>query len=137
MTPWTAACQASLSMGLSMQKYWSGLPFPPPGDLLDPGIEPMSPMSPALAGRLFTTSTAWEAQKSPVTWRLYVVCGKPGTHQAGQLQGGQSIWVTSTVQTNGGGLGEPAKHDCWKASWRRGQERGGIGGGRGSEAQGQ
>ena len=77
----------------------------------------MSPVSPALAGRLFTTSTAWEAQKSPVTWRLYVVCGKPGTHQAGQLQGGQSIWVTSTVQMNGGGLGEPAKHDCWKASW--------------------
>ena len=45
--------------------------------------------------------------------------------------------VTSTVQMNGGGLGEPVKHDCWKASWRRRQERGGEGGGRGSEAQGQ
>ena len=52
MSPWTVAHQASLSMGLSRQEYWSGLPFPPPGDLPDPGIEPMSP---ALAGRFFTT----------------------------------------------------------------------------------
>ena len=42
-TPRTTAHQASLSMGLSRQKYWSGLPFPPPGDLPDPGIEPRSP----------------------------------------------------------------------------------------------
>ena len=41
-TPWTAACQAPLSMGFSRQEYWSGLPCPPPGDLPDPGIEPMS-----------------------------------------------------------------------------------------------
>ena len=43
MTPRTVACQASLSMGFSRQEYWSGLPFPSPGDLLDPGIEPGSP----------------------------------------------------------------------------------------------
>ena len=42
-TPWTAAHQASLSMGFSRQEYWSGLPFPPPGDLPNPGIEPRSP----------------------------------------------------------------------------------------------
>ena len=54
-TPWTAACQAPLSMGFSRQECWSGLPFPPPGDLPDPGIEPMSPASPTLAGRFFTT----------------------------------------------------------------------------------
>ena len=42
-TPWTVACQASLSMGFSRQEYWSGLPFPPPGDLANPGIEPASP----------------------------------------------------------------------------------------------
>ena len=47
-TLWTVACQASLSMGFSSQKHWSGLPYPPPGDLFDPGIEPMSPGSPAL-----------------------------------------------------------------------------------------
>ena len=41
-TPWTAACQAPLSMGLSRQEYWSGLPFPSPGDLPDPGIKASS-----------------------------------------------------------------------------------------------
>ena len=49
-SPWTVAGQAPLSMGLSWEEYWRGLPFPPPGDLLDPGIKPMSPLSPALAG---------------------------------------------------------------------------------------
>ena len=43
MTPWAAAHQAPQSMGLSRQEYWSGLPFPSPGDLPDPGIEPWSP----------------------------------------------------------------------------------------------
>ena len=42
-TPWTVAHQAPLSMGFSRQEYWSGLPFPSPGDLPDPGIEPGSP----------------------------------------------------------------------------------------------
>ena len=41
--PWTAACQAPLSMGFPRREYWSGLPFPSPGDLPDPGIEPGSP----------------------------------------------------------------------------------------------
>ena len=41
--PWTVALQAPLSMGFSRQKYWCGLPYPPPGDLPDPGIEPGSP----------------------------------------------------------------------------------------------
>ena len=43
MTPWTVAYQAPLSMGFSGQEYWSGLPFPSPGDLPDPGIEPEFP----------------------------------------------------------------------------------------------
>ena len=42
-TPWTVACQAPLSIGFSRQEYWSGLPFPSPGDLPNPGIEPESP----------------------------------------------------------------------------------------------
>ena len=54
-TPWTVAWQAPLSMGFSRQEYWSGLPCPS-GDLPDPGIEPVSFRSPALAGRFFTTS---------------------------------------------------------------------------------
>ena len=56
-TPWTAACQASLSMGFSRQGYWSGMPFPPPGDLPDPRIEPASLVAPALAGRIFTANS--------------------------------------------------------------------------------
>ena len=47
-TLWTVACQAPLSVGLSWQEYWSRLPRPPPGDLPDPGIEPPSPVAPAL-----------------------------------------------------------------------------------------
>ena len=54
-TLWTLACQSPLSMEFSRQEYWSGLPFPPPGDLPDPGTEPMSLVSPALAGGFFTT----------------------------------------------------------------------------------
>ena len=46
----------------SRQKYWSRLSFPPPGDLPDPGTEPVCLMSPALAGRFFTTSATWGAQ---------------------------------------------------------------------------
>ena len=49
-------------MAFPRQEYWSGLPCPP-GDLPDPGIEPASLMSPALASEFFTTSTTWEAQK--------------------------------------------------------------------------
>ena len=45
VTPWTVARQTPLSMGFSRQEYWSGLLGPPPGDLPDPGIEPMSPAS--------------------------------------------------------------------------------------------
>ena len=55
-TPWTIARQASLPMGFSRQEYWSGLPCPPLGDLLHPGIEPESLASPALASGFFTTA---------------------------------------------------------------------------------
>ena len=61
-TPWTVARQAPLAMGFPRQEYWSGMPCLPPGDLPDPGIEPMCLTSLALAGRFFTTSTIWEAQ---------------------------------------------------------------------------
>ena len=61
VTLWTIAPQAPLPMGFSRQEYWTGLPCPPPGDLSDPGIKSASLMSPALAGKVFTTSTTWEA----------------------------------------------------------------------------
>ena len=52
-TLWTIAHQAPLPMGFSRKEYWSGLPGPTPGDLSSPGIEPVSLMSPALAGKFF------------------------------------------------------------------------------------
>ena len=68
--PWTAAHQAPLSLGFSRQEYWAGLPFPSPGDLPHPGIEPVSP---ALAGIFFTTQPPgkpWEVCRQP----YYEVC---------------------------------------------------------------
>ena len=56
---WTVACQAPLSMGFSRQEYFSGLPFPSPGDLPNPGIEPESP---ALAGEFFTAEPPGKPQ---------------------------------------------------------------------------
>ena len=57
------AHQAPLSMGIPRQEYWSGLPFPPPGDLSDPGVEPGSP---ALAGGFFTTEPPGKSSKRVV-----------------------------------------------------------------------
>ena len=65
-TPWTITCQAPLSMGFPRQEYWSGLPCPPPGDLLDPGLKPTFPMIYALAGRFFSTSSTWGALIMPI-----------------------------------------------------------------------
>ena len=69
LTLWTVACQASLSMGFPSQEYWSGLPFPPPGDLPNPGVKPVSLMPPALKGGFFTTSTTWDLTAS-IIWAL-------------------------------------------------------------------
>ena len=75
---WTVAHQASLSMGFSRQEYWTGLPFPPPGDLPHPGIKPTSPVSPALAGRFFTTESPGKLRS------LYTGTRLPG-HQSSLL----------------------------------------------------
>ena len=60
--PIDIACQAPPSMEFSRQEYWSGLPFPTPGDLPNSGIESTSLMFPSLPGGFFTTSTTWEGQ---------------------------------------------------------------------------
>ena len=71
-TPWTVACQASLSMAFSRQEYWSGLPFPIPGDLQNPGIKPTSP---ALTGRSFHCTTSYPLKSStPITNSLLSPC---------------------------------------------------------------
>ena len=61
VAPWTVACQTPLPMKFSGQESWKRLPLPPSGDLLHPGINPESLMSPALADGFFTTSPPWEA----------------------------------------------------------------------------
>ena len=67
--PWTVALQAPLSRGFSKGEYWSGLPFPPPGDLPDSGIEPASLVSPTRVGRYFTISATREAPQT--MWFTY------------------------------------------------------------------
>ena len=67
-------CRAPLSMEFSRQEYWSGLPFPSPGDLPDPGVKPESLVSPGLAGGFFTPSTAgWSSTPFPLfsLWRMW------------------------------------------------------------------
>ena len=89
-TLWTVAHQDPLSTGFSRQEYWSGLPCPPPGDLLKPGIEPTSFTSPALASGFFTASTTWEAHNITYSPRPRGCCEdyieimhekKPGTQE--------------------------------------------------------
>ena len=55
-TPWTIVCKAPLTRSFSRREYWSGFPFPPPGDLPDPGVKPEYLAYPALAGVFFTLS---------------------------------------------------------------------------------
>ena len=67
VTSWTVACQAPLSMGFLRQESWSELPFPSPGDLRDPGNQPESPVSPALAGGFFTPWATWGSMDGTFT----------------------------------------------------------------------
>ena len=65
MTPWTVAYLAPLSMGFSRQEYWSGLPFPSPGNLPDPGIEPGSP---AFQADALTSEPPGEGDEQTMRW---------------------------------------------------------------------
>ena len=69
-TPWTVAHQACLSMGFSRQDYWSGVPFPSPGDLPDPGIEPGSP---TLQADALTSEPPGKPQEYALVCHLLVV----------------------------------------------------------------
>ena len=74
-TLWTVAQQTSLSMGFSRQDYWRGLPFPSPGDLPDPEIEPASRMSPALVGNRLQAVTLKTSQSIQRMFRSYLSTG--------------------------------------------------------------
>ena len=97
---WTVACQSPLSMGFSRQEYCSGLPYPTPGDLPDPGIETVSLKSPALASMFFTTSGAWVIVVNIMSETLF-----------------SPIF---TVNTNGTYLSELLQMDC--VNYTRGSE---------------
>ena len=82
-TPWTVAHQAPLSIEFSRQEYWSRLPFSPQGDLTNPGIQPVSLASPALAGRFFTTAPPGK----PVTFTTFhAKITHTGTQRTTELQ---------------------------------------------------
>ena len=99
-TLWTMAHQAPLSMGFSGQEYWGGLPCPPPGDIPNPGTEPVSLMSPALAVTFFTTSVmcvcvcvcVLVAQSCPTLCNP-MDCSLPGSFVHGILQARILEWV--------------------------------------------
>ena len=99
-TPWTVARQAPLSMGFSRQGSWSVLlPSPSPGDLLDPGIEPTSLMSPALAGGFFTAAAAAKSLQSCPTLRDPTDGSPPGSPVPGILQARALEWVAISFTT--------------------------------------
>ena len=93
-----------LSIAFSGQKYWNELPWPPPGHLPNPGIKSVSLMSPALAGRFFTTSTTWEAllryfvcvlvAQKCLTLRDSIDCSLPHSSVHGILHSRILEWVT-------------------------------------------
>ena len=96
VTLWTVASQGPLSMGFSRQEYWSGLPFPSPGDLPDPGIKPASS---ALASGFFTTKLqvslclhAKSLQSCPILCDP-MDCSLPGSSVHGILQTRILEWV--------------------------------------------
>ena len=99
---WTVSCQIPLSMGFSRQEYWSGLPFPSPGDLPDPGIKPISP---ALAGRFFTTKPPGspESARGLLKTQIAIVFthGVSGPHLS-RSEEGQRIWIAKKDRGVGG-----------------------------------
>ena len=84
-TPWTIAYWAPLSMGLPKQEYWSGVPFPSPGDLPDPGSEPKSLASPASAGGFITTAPPGKMCLLSSSLKTRAVMAKPARTQAWKL----------------------------------------------------
>ena len=124
VNPWTVARQAPLSMRFSRQEYWSGLPFPSLGNLANPGLEPTSLKSPALAGRLFTTSTAW-VFANVMKWRMisernhlrfkvgskfFELCPcKYKEREIPHTDTGAGGWGVAKTKAEVGGMGPPAK----------------------------
>ena len=107
VTPWTIALQAPLSMGFSRQEYWSGLPCPPSGDLPNPGIEPESLRSPALASGFFNgTPLQYSCLENP----MYRAAWKAAGH--GVTEGRTRLHFHLSLSCTGEGNGNPLQCSC-------------------------
>ena len=96
-TPWTVACPAPLSMEFSRQEFWSGLPFPPPGDLPDAGIKPCL-LSPALAGGFFTTVPLGKPLRNPGAGKSVTLLNVSGkTHKSSWFYIIQNLGDTTII----------------------------------------
>ena len=117
-TPWTTVRQAPLFMGFFRQEYWSGLPFPPPGDLPDPGIQPQG-----------STSPAWQADSlplshlvSPMTWLYLNYIFQRASRASILLYTLLYLkWITNKDAVHS--TGTSAQH--YVAAWMEGEFRGG------------
>ena len=114
-TPWIVAHQAPLSMEFSRPEHWSRLLCPPPGDIPNPGIEPMSLMSPALASGFFTTRATWEAQI------MSTYCSSVGKEPASSA--GNPGSIPGLGRSPGEGNGNPLQYPCLENPTDRGAWR--------------
>ena len=109
-TPWTVACHSPLSMGFSRQEYRSGLSFPPPGDLPNPGLKPGSP---ALAGRFFTVWVTREALPGKGTIGEVQILYPDSIASVSQGHVQQASWPwPMTLTFLNGGLGWRPRRGC-------------------------
>ena len=108
-TPWTVALQAPLSMEFPRQAYWSGMPFPPPKDLSEPGIETVSPVSPSWGRKFFIYWATGEAHLLAVDFRDPL-----GRKECQQSRGAAFFNLQQITVHNGDPSWEPALLDSVK-----------------------
>ena len=104
VTPWTVACQASLSTGFSRQEYWSGVPFPSPGDLPHPGIKPRSP---ALQADSLTTEI-WGKPS------LHIIAYTPIQNKKFFLKKNNMVWNILLLQLSGRKVVSDTPSNYWR-----------------------
>ena len=114
-TPWIVAYHAPPSMEFSRQEYWSWLPFPSPGDLPNPDIEPESPESPALAGGCFTS---WATREPPCVCVCVHVCVCTCVYTCNRLPIILFICTYIYIQLYRHGLPKPKSFPLLNQSWR-------------------